>query len=132
MLLRNFDFAKNYFDYHTKNEVEDISNPKIIGWYKYINNDLSALLVKDNKLYFLYAEEIILITDSHHVILRKIDKDVNEFIFVIGNEALVKYSYILSNFRFNISPFEYLDNEDGQWEEFLSEIINDKERKKNL
>lgn len=132
MLLRNFDFSKKYFDYRTKNEVEDISDPKIIGWYKYINNDLSALLVIDNNLYFHCEDDLILVTNSHQVILRKIDKDVNEFIFVNGNEILFKYSYTLSDFRFNTSPFEYIDDEDGKWEEFLCRIINDREREKNF
>lgn len=131
MLLRNFDFAKKYFDYNSKYELEDVTNPSINGWYKYINGKLSALLVKDYKLYFLYIDNMILITKSHQVLLKDSDENVREFILVNDNKILVKFLYTSSSFSINISPFEYLD-EDDNWGEFIARIINDKERQKNF
>jgi len=65
ILLRNFDFAVKYYDYELKAEINETSNPKINGWYKYINETLSAILVRDNNIYILYGEDEILIKKSY-------------------------------------------------------------------
>ena len=129
MLLRNFDFATKYFDYESKTEFEENSSPKINGWYKFINGLLSALLVTDNNLYFLYGEDKFLITDSCGVLLKEKSKKENEFVLVNGNNELVRFSYSLPDPKLNASPFEYIDEDDFKWEGFIAKIINDKERR---
>ena len=132
MLLRNFDFAIKYFDYKSKAELEETSNPKINGWYKYINGVLSALLVIDNNLYFLYGDDRFLIVESNRVLLQEKTKDRNSFILFDGNNELVKFSYSLVDLQINISPFEYIDEDDFKWGSFIEKIINDKERQSNF
>jgi len=132
MLLRNFDFAIKYFDYQSKVELEETSNPKINGWYKYINGVLSALLVIDKNLYFLYGEDRFLIVDSNKVLLQEKTKDENNFFLFDGNNELVKFSYSLVDLQINISPFEYIDEDDFKWGSFIEKIINDKERQSNF
>lgn len=132
MLLRNFDFAKKYFDCNSKTELEETLNPKINGWYKYINGVLSALLVIDNNLYFLYGEDRFLIIESNRVLLKGKSKTEIEFVLVNGNNELIRFPYSLSDIQLNSSPFEYIDENDYKWENFIQEIINDKERQSNF
>lgn len=132
MLLRNFDFATKYFDYKSKTELEESSSPKINGWYKFINGLLSALLVIDNSLYFLYGENKFLITDSCEVLLKEKSKLENEFVLVNGNNELVRFLYSLPDPKLNVSPFEYIDENDFKWGNFIAKIINDEERKRNF
>lgn len=132
MLLRNFDFAIKYFDYKSKTEFEDISNSKINGWYKFVNGLISGLFVIDNNLFFLYGKDKILIIDSHRVLLKKSNKIRSEFNLINDNDVLVKFQLNQLDCDYNISPFEYIDEEDFKWHEFISRIINDSERKKNF
>ncbi|MGJ1404198.1 hypothetical protein ACR79N_00690 [Sphingobacterium siyangense] len=132
MLLRNFDVAKKYFDYNRNKEFEDTSNPQIKGWYKYINNVLSALFVKDNQLYFIYGNDTVMISNSHHVLLKTRDNNSYEFTLLDGFEILTQFYYQLPNFSFNFAPFEYLDDEDNSWEEYVAKVINDKQRQVNF
>jgi len=132
MLLRNFDFATKYFDYKSKTELEDTSNPPINGWYRIINGLLSALFVVDNNLYFFYGENKISIMESHRVLLKGSSKAESEFSLVDGSDVLVKFLYLLPNSKFNVAPFEYIDEDDFKWGEFIAKIINDKERQKNF
>ncbi len=129
MLLRNFDFAIKYFDFKSKKEIDDTSNPKISGWYKFISGKLSALLVIEYKLYFLYGEDKFLILDSHKVLLEETSKIENEFSLMKENEVLVKFYVSSPDSKLFVSPFEYLDKEDFKWGNFIAKIINDPERK---
>lgn len=131
-LLQNFDFATKYLDYQSQIEVQGILDPKISGWYKFVNGLLSALLVIDGKLYFLYGADRFLIMDSHRILLKRTSKDKNECILINGNNVLLRFSYLVPDLELNISPFEYLDREDFIWEIFLSKIINDQDRKRNF
>lgn len=132
MLLRNFDYAVKYFDYRSKIEFEKTSNSPINGWYKFINGLLSALLVIDNNLYFLYGKEKFLITESHRVLLKRENNVESNFSLIIGDDVLVKFLYSLPDPKLNVSPFEYIDEEDFKWGDFIEKIINDGERKRNF
>lgn len=132
ILLRNFDFATEYLNYESKTEINEVSNPKISGWYKFINGLLSALLVMGDNLYFLYGEDMFLIKDSHSIILKQVSKDDHECILIDGNNILVRFPCSGSDSKLNISPFEYIDDDDFMWEEFVAKIINDRERKRSF
>lgn len=132
MILRNFDFATKYFDYKSKIEFEDSSILQINGWYKFVCEQLSALLVIENCLYFIYGEDKFLITNSCDVLLKKKNRKENEFVLINGNEELVRFFYSLPDSKLNITPFEYIDIDDFNWGEFIAKIINDKERQRNF
>lgn len=131
MLFRNFDFATKYYDYQSNTELEMTSNPQINGWYKFIDGLLTALFVTDGKLYFLYGEEKILITEFHRVLLKEINNVENEFSLININDVLVRFLYSISDSKLNVSPFEYIDEDDFKWGDFIAKIINDKERKQS-
>lgn len=132
MLLRNFDFATKYFDYASKTEFANTSNPQINGWYKYIDSLFSALLVKNNKIYFIYGEQKILLNESHRVLIKRINHTQSEFRFIDGSNILIKFLYQLPDPIFNASPFEYIDEDDFEWEEFIAKIVNNQELQRNF
>lgn len=130
ILLRNFDFANKYYNYQSKIEMNDTSFPRIKGWYKLINGIVSGVIVKENDLYFLYGDKEFLIKDSYQAIINH--KTVNEFCLKTEKDIVVKFNYSIPNIDLNISPFEYIDEDDFKWGDFLAKIINDKNRKNNF
>jgi len=132
MLLRNFDFATKYFDYESKTELEKTPHSPIKGWYKFINELLTGLLVTNNKLYFLYGDDKILINESHRVLLKGSTTTKTEFSLFYGNDIILKFLCPLPDLKINVSPFEYIDEEDFNWGAFIAKIINDGERKRNF
>lgn len=132
ILLRNFDYATKYFDYKSKNEINNISNPKMWGWYKFINGFLSAILILENQLYFVYSDDKFLITDTHKVLLKDTNEVNGEFILMDKNSELVKFLYPLPKEEPAISPFEYIDKEDFKWGNFIRSIVNNLEKRKNF
>ncbi|WP_143961160.1 hypothetical protein [Litoribacter populi] len=131
MLLRNFDIAASYINYYTKEEIENNDVVKISGWYKVVNGVFSAIFVSENKLYFIYGEEKILIKESSKVFLNKISDSEEEFL-LIENEIIVKFTYRCEYPLINFSPFEYIDEDDFKWAGFIEKIINDKNRQRNF
>jgi hypothetical protein len=131
-LLGSFDIFKEYYNIDEKRFCFFKTLQKTVGIYKIIENKLTGLLVEDNNLYFLYGEDKFLITDSHKVFLKVISKVENEFNLMNGDEVLVKFPYSLPNSELNVSPFEYIDEDDFNWGEFIAKIINDKKRQENF
>lgn len=129
-LLRNFDFANKYYNYRSKSEITDTLFPKIKGWYKLINGIITGLIVKNNNLYFLHGEEEILIQDSYKALIIK--EVFNEFCLVNGKDIVVKFNYSIPNISLDVPPFEYIDEDDFKWGDFLAKVINDKERRSNF
>ncbi len=131
-LLKNFDVFKEYFNLDTKEFCSFEQLQKTVGIYKTLDGIMTGLLVEDTNLYFLYGEEKFLITDSYKVLLKKISKAESEIALSVGNEELVKFLYPIPNLELNVTPFEYIDEEDFKWGEFIEKIVNDKERRRNF
>lgn len=132
MILKNFDYAIKYFDNKSRTEIETTSNPPINGWYKFINGILSALIVIDNNLYFLFGDESILITEHHRVLLEEQSNNENKFSLINGNDVQVNFLYSKPNSKFNVAPFEYIGEDDFIWGDFIAKIVNDEVRKRNF
>jgi hypothetical protein len=133
IILKNFDFAKKYFDFESKIEYEEIANPKIHGWYKFINEIFTALLVKDNDLHFLYGDNKILIQDNYKVLLNTTNNPLEKkFTILNTEEPLFSFYYPLPNPQFSSSPFEYIDDEDFKWGDFIEKIVNNQDRRRGF
>ncbi|QKX05388.1 hypothetical protein HN014_10835 [Aquimarina sp. TRL1] len=134
ILLKNFDFAKKYFDFEMQIEKELENIDVINGWYKIIDSILTGVLVQKNKLYFLYGSDKYHITKDHNIVLKKTDssKNIKTLILFDKKNKIVSYSY--TDFEENLypTPFDYIDDEDSKWEYFIEKIINDEERKNNF
>ncbi len=133
IILRNFDFANKYFYFEKRMECETNSVNTIDGWYKIINDKLTALLVLNNNLYFIFDSIKYFIKDDFMVVLEKNDSS-KSFVFNLmdGETTIVSFKYHLSREIINVEPFGYLDDEDFKWEEFIRNIINDENKKKNF
>jgi len=132
ILLRNFDFAIKYFDFKSKTEIEDTSSPRIKGWYKFVNGQITGLLVNNNNLYFLFGKNQFLIEKPHRILLKEKVESECEFILVSGNEVIVRFLFLVPNEIQQTAPFEYIDEDDFKWGNFIAKIINDEERKKTF
>jgi hypothetical protein len=93
---------------------------------------LSAILVRDNNIYFLYGEDEILIKESSKVFLERRNDTNYEFNLVEGNNIIIHFFFNQDSSTSNISPFEYIDEDDFRWGDFLAKIINNNERKINF
>lgn len=131
-LLGNFDVFKEYYNIETKRFYSFDTLQKTVGIYKIIKGKMTGLLVKDDNLYFLFGEEKFLITDSHKGLLKEKSNAEKEFNLIYRNEVVVRFSYPLPDPKLNVSPFEYIDEEDFKWGDFIANIINNQERKKNF
>ena len=130
ILLRNFDDVSMYFNLELKINIQNSSISSVNGIYKLIDNELSALLVLDYKLYFVLEDEIKLIDDTFSVNVENSDYDNNKIVKFFSNEILVfQFSYAPPNEFLNTSPFEYIEEEDFNWGMFIENIINNKHRK---
>ena len=132
MILRNFDFASKYLDYELMREFENSLGPSINGWYKFLENQLTALIVKDNNIFFLYGNKEILITKSHRALIEKVNIDESTFFLLNRDNILIKFNYKHPDLKFKYPPpFDYIDPKDFNWGEFIANIINNEEKKKN-
>lgn len=91
------------------------------------------MLVSDNGLYFLHDESELLITDGFRVLIKESENKFNrEFNLFDGKEKLLDFIYSLPEREINISPFEYIDDEDFKWGDFLKNTIEIPERRQNF
>lgn len=130
--LQNFDVAANSYDYEAKVEFNATSSVLISGWYKFVDELLSGVMVIDYKLYFLYGTDKFLITDKHRVELKRISEFESEFALIESNRIWANFTYDLPESYIYPQPFDYIDEDDFLWGEFLQKIINNEERKKNF
>ncbi len=93
---------------------------------------MTGLLVEDGCLYFLFGEEKFLITESHQVLLEVKSNVENKFSLIKGNDVLVEFLYSKPSTKLNVSPIEYIDEDDFKWGDFIARIINDESRKRNF
>jgi hypothetical protein len=129
-LLINFDKTKEYLDIQ-KHEIHlfDTLQPTI-GLYKKLNSGLSAIYVEDNKLFILWNGWNYEVTDSCNVKFENEEKpNQKTFQYYDVNTLLFKFTYEIKISVSNISPFEYIDEDDSDWGMFVANIINDKKRK---
>lgn len=129
MILMNYDFANKYLDLELKKEFRDTSSLKKSGFYTMELNKFSAILYKEDNLYFLYGDEEFLITDQVKVLITETSSTENEFCLVNGNEVLVNFLYLPPDPKFKETPFYHLKDEDLDWGLFLMNRINNKEKK---
>jgi len=132
-LLGNFDLFNEYYDIDAKKFYSFETLKKTVGVYKIIGSKMTGLLVENGELFLFNGDDKYLITESNKVLIKEKNKKVNEFILFKGNKELVRFFYPLPDSKLlNISPFEYIDEEDFKWGDFIGNIINNSNRKRNF
>ncbi|RFS15040.1 hypothetical protein [Emticicia sp. C21] len=133
ILLRNFNNAFQYFDFDSKKYIKKESISNINGWYMLIDNVFSGLLVLDSTLYFLWENEQFIVNDNLKVeIDRNYSQNKSLFKLLSFDRIIVQFAYETPKNLLNTSPFEYIDEDDFNWGEYLASIINNLDKKKQF
>lgn len=131
-LLKNFDLFKEYYNIDNKQFCSFENLQKTVGIYKIIKSIMTGLLVEDGILYFLFGEEKFVLTKFHSVLLEVKSNVENRFSLISGNDLFVSFLYLIPSTKLNVSPFEYIDEDDFNWGIFIANIVNDKERQRSF
>lgn len=132
ILLRNFYSANKVYDLRNKLLLTSTLNTKINGWYIENNDMFSAIYTIEYDLFlFVNEKEINITSDSYFAELVRL-KDKENLKLYYDNVKEVEFIYDISESYSNVSPFEYIDDDDNNWGLFLIKIINDKNRKNNF
>ena len=132
ILLRNFYSANKVYDLTNKLLLTSTLNTKINGWYIENNDMFSAIYTIEYDLFlFVNEKEINITSDSYFAELVRL-KDKENLKLYYDNVKEVEFIYDISESYSNVSPFEYIDDDDNNWGLFLIKIINDKNRKNNF
>jgi hypothetical protein len=133
MLLRNFNAYKEYFNTADKRVVVSESPLPTMGWYKIIDDNFSALEVINHSLYMVWNELKFELEDNYSSTISKSDTP-NYFTFnlFLKKELVFKFEYKTAETYNHVPPFEYIDDEDGDWGLFLTNIVNIEYRKLNM
>ncbi|MCO6505119.1 MAG: hypothetical protein J6568_06855 [Snodgrassella sp.] len=129
MILKNFDIAYQYINCENNNLIISNNLMKINGWCKNINNNLSALVVYDNKLFYLFDKKYG-ITNEYHIKLKD-GNNKRERIFELmkKDKFILSFIYEIDRIIEGNSPFEYIDDEDSDWGIFVENRINNLTKK---
>lgn len=131
-MLQSFDSAKEFLD--TETLLVKISEDKAVtsGWYKIVNGKICAFYVKNSNLILKYGENDFLISGLSKAKSILIKDCIYTFQLFHQSRIVCEFLYESDKSLFNIAPFDYLDEEDFDWGLFLSNIINDTERKERV
>ena len=134
MLLKNIDSATKYWDLFNKKELSDMPiTYHISGWYKWVDGNFSAIYVKMNKLFIAWNDNQICLNDDGFVVLQGTQYvDKKKFSLFQCGDLLLSFVYAVEEDFSKIPPFEYLNTEDFDWGLLLMNMINKKDRRKNL
>lgn len=97
-----------------------------------IKSIMTGLFVEDGILYFLFGEEKFVVTEFYQVLLEEKSDVENKFSLINGNDVIVSFLYSKPDAKLNVSPFEYIDEDDFNWGEFIAKVVNDKERQRSF
>jgi hypothetical protein len=132
-LLRCIDFANKYLEIESSKFYTLDSKIKIIGWYKLIEEIVSALFVDELKLFMLWDNLKYHITDTCVVKLNVLEHGkTKRFLLYDSNNLIFDFIYELKDNYASSTSFDYLDDEDFDWGLFVSNIINNQKRKENF
>jgi len=132
-LLRNFELHDILFDLESGKEfknLEPVTN--IYGWYRQIEDVLTALYVEKNELYFLFGTTTFHVGDHCKVDLIQLTENTMELLIYHKEDLIVRFSFPFAP-KFNYpSPFGYLNDLEQDWGLFIQEIINNPLRRRNM
>lgn len=132
-LLRNFELYDILFDLESGEEfknLEPVTN--IYGWYRQIEDVLTALYVEKNELFFLFGITTFQVGDQCKVDLIQLAEDTMELLIYHKEDLIVRFSFPFAP-KFNYpAPFDYLNDMEQGWGLFIQEIINNPVQRRNL
>ncbi|WP_286776746.1 MULTISPECIES: hypothetical protein [Sphingobacterium] len=132
-LLRNFELHDILFDLESGEEfknLEPVTN--IYGWYRQIEDVLTALYVEKNELYLLFGTTTFHVGDHCKVNLIPLAENTMELLIYHKEDLIVRFSFPFAP-KFNYpAPFDDLNDLEQDWGLFIQEIINNPLRRRNM
>lgn len=133
--LQSFDSAKEYISLSTGIKYLKSKDVKTKGWFKYIDNVLSALFFENNDFFILYNDIKVQINDNIRAsILRGNDKYIFQLFDGNNDDLLLQFYYSFDEQLFSLSSVtsSFVEEEDFNWGLFLVNIINDENRRSRI
>lgn len=127
--LKNFDEGSHFLDLES-GEIS-VQNPEVdsIGWYKIIDEKVSAIYVKNGLVFLMYEEEVIPLNLEKKSRISTVDEKTKLFELIDKGKILISFLYEVENDLVGLPPFDFIDEEDFDWGLFLVNITNDPKRK---
>ncbi|WP_336827896.1 hypothetical protein [Sphingobacterium multivorum] len=132
-LLRNFELHDILFDLESGKELKNLEPvTNIYGWYRQIEDVLTALYVEKNELYFLFGTTTFHVGDHCKVNLIPLAENTMEHLIYHKEDLIVRFSYPFAP-KFNYpAPFDDRNDLEQDWGLFIQEIINNPLRRRNM
>lgn len=132
-LLRNFELHDILFDLESGKEfknLEPVTN--IYGWYRQIEDVLTALYVERNELYFLFGTTKFQVGEDCKVELIQLVENTKELLIYHKEDLTVRFSFPFAPKLNYPAPFDYLNDLEQDWGLFIQEIFNNPVRRRNM
>lgn len=133
ILLKDFNYYNKYFDLEYKKTIHLEIMPKINGWYNIVESTLSALAVLNGKVCFIWGENNFVVDDMSTVEIESSGTPGEKLLkFYINSSLVVHFTYKVPTRSLNVFPFDYIDDEDSDWGNFIASVINNRTRRSNF
>lgn len=130
VFLQCFDDFSLKLNLNNRKIVKDFLSITTTGWYSVVQNKISALCLTKTDDYLLFGDVKIVIKENFNA-RWVVVKDQNVFELFEDSTLILSFSYFLVNGndldRSNL--FGFVEQEDFNWGGFLSNLINDRERR---
>ncbi|MGB3108107.1 hypothetical protein [Sphingobacterium siyangense] len=132
-LLRNFELHDILFDLESGEEFKNLEPAtNIYGWYRQIEDVLTALYVEKNELYFLFGTTKFHVGDHCKVNLIPLAENTMELLIYHKEDLIVRFSFPFAPKSNYPAPFDHLNDLEQDWGLFIQEVINNPVRSRNM
>ncbi|RFZ84318.1 hypothetical protein DYU05_01445 [Mucilaginibacter terrenus] len=130
--IRSFDFVNEYLDFENISQLGFNTSKIRWGIFKKTIDATIILLVESEKFYFIHSGKIYEINYHITASITIVNSSNCAFSLFYDDLLISTFTYQVDKLLYNISPFEYLDEEDFDWGLFLVNVINDPERQQRI
>lgn len=132
-LVRNFDSFKEYYSIESKEFCSSDSEVEIIGWYKIIDDTICALFVENSGLCIFWKNEKYFVEDHDSMtVFNTKFSTVKKIVYMKNGQPVFDLEYEVEENYCKNTSLDYIEDEDFDWGLFLSNVINNDARKKNI
>lgn len=130
-MLKSFDVFNEYLKLPDE-KYYSYKDEDINGWFKIVDNKISAIYALDNNLYFKYDFLEKRISEEAKVNIIPLLNNEKKFQLFLDSSLVIEFKYKSEDEKLKTEPFDYIEDEDFDWGLFVSNIINNRERRKQV
>lgn len=127
ILFQSFDEINQIYDLDKKSSYVIDVTPKTCGWYKVIEDKVSAIYAFKGQIHLIYNKIQISLNQTMNSKIKN-KNGIQIFTLKNNNLPILTFEYSSENSLKGVEPFDYIDDEDYDWGLFLSNIINNVNR----